>query len=146
MFLFDNKVKTFLQRLSSTRFPFDNKAKTFDESNRIDDKVKTFFQFNRIDEKVTEFYTIRIPSLAIEHYTAPTTTSSSSVNHLPKNGSVYQLSLSANTYILPSRLKGRIPSPTTHEVVEQEKEWISLMKQSHGFGTTRARSLISTVS
>ena len=109
-------------------------------------KVKTLPQFNRSDEKVREFYTIRILSLDIEHYTAPTTTSSSSLKDLPENGSVYQLSLSANTYILPSRLKGRIPSPTTHEVVEQEKEWVSLMKQSHGFGTTGATSLISTVS
>jgi hypothetical protein len=79
-----------------------------------------------ISEEVKEFYRIKIPSLEIEIYTDPNTTSP--IIELPKTGDIYHLSLKSDAPVLPPRLQGEIPNADEHGLLGEHKALQSLIQ------------------
>ena len=81
---------------------------------------------SRLTEEIIEFDRIRIPSLELEIYTDPYT---SSLISIPKTTDIYQLNLKSDVPVLPPRLQGEIPTLSEHGLLEQHRALQSLIQR-----------------
>jgi hypothetical protein len=116
----------------------ENKSNSFFEPKFVNKNVASFVSSANENDK--EFYAINIPSLRIKSSTDQATTSSSANEILSSDKCIYFLPLTEWGCGLPPRLQGQTPILSQSGLVQQEKDWNSLIKDLH-----RSRTMGTTL-